>query len=218
MLNTTTRGLGELSVQSIAGIENNKRCKALTAPIKSTEMCSGRHITNRAAANFFKPRLIPKTMTTTGEEEEHIDFSKGVGELVANTEFRDKHKNKGAPLAMIAFANLVAEKIVRQKELFMECFNGNEIVVPNCEHNDPHYHSIIGTKLLHIDWERTHGMQVPCPDGACDGTLKSDRSNFSKNKTLFPVFGLDGSLFGAWSWCWYALVAGVDSTPMRQTS
>jgi len=36
---------------------------------------------------------------------------------------------------------------------------------------------------------------VPCP--SCDGNLYNDRSNFSKNQTLFPVFGLDGAPL----WC-----------------
>ena len=36
---------------------------------------------------------------------------------------------------------------------------------------------------------------MPCP--SCDGNLYNDRSNFSKNQTLFPVFGLDGAPL----WC-----------------
>jgi len=39
------------------------------------------------------------------------------------------------------------------------------------EGDNPHYHSIVGMKLLHVDWERTHGLQVSCPDAACSGTL-----------------------------------------------
>ena len=87
--------------------------------------------------------------------------------------------------------------IIHNKALFNEHFNGNELVVPSCEDNNPHCHSAIGTKLLCIDWQRTHGMQVSCPDANCNGIPKSDRTHFSKNKTLHAVFGLDGSP----TWC-----------------
>jgi len=88
----------------------------------------------------------------------------------------------------------------------MECFNGISMEVPACPeaHDNPHYHSIVGTKLLYVDWERTHGVRVPCPDGTCGGMLgyydrlkNKTRSNYSKNKTLFPIFNLDGQP----TWC-----------------
>lgn len=73
------------------------------------------------------------------------------------------------------------------------------MVVPACQGDplNPQHHSVTNQKLLCVDWEWTHGMEVPCPDPVCEGTLKSDRTNFSKNKTLFPTCGLDGSP----SWC-----------------
>ena len=65
-LNKTTHGLGELTVQSIANMEDNKRFKALTAPIRPEERFSGKHATSANAAAFFQPKeipKIPKTMT-----------------------------------------------------------------------------------------------------------------------------------------------------------
>jgi len=38
---------------------------------------------------------------------------------------------------------------------------------------------------------------VPCPHSSCTGMLTKVRSNFSKSKTLFPMFGLNG----APTWC-----------------
>jgi len=94
---------------------------------------------------------------------------------------------------MIAIANEVAGKIYKQQAAFEEFFTGNEMIVPPCSQadNNLHYHSIIGTKLLYVDWEKTHGIQVPCPAG-CNAVLSNVRTNFSKNKTLFPIFGWDG--------------------------
>jgi hypothetical protein len=73
------------------------------------------------------------------------------------------------------------------------------MVVPPATGNiNPHYHSIVGQKLLLVDWENTHGIiGLPCPDTGCNGLLCNDRTNWSKNKTLFPIFGLDGPP----SWC-----------------
>jgi len=70
--------------------------------------------------------------------------------------------------------------------------------VPMCHiDNNPHCHSVIEQKLLHIDWKRTHCMQMLCLDLTCSGMLSNDRSNCFKKKTLFPVFGLDGAPI----WC-----------------
>ena len=210
-LNTKTHGLGQLTEQSINSIADNKRYKSLTAPIRPEERFSSVNNTREAAATFFEVRT--KTTTTTAaaaavtmtEAQEDLlsplGLSVAVGKLVDDKEFRQKHKAKGAPLAMLAFASEVSEKTIRNKDknAFFQHFNNSlEIVVPAC-HNDlnPHCHSITGQKLLYVDWERTHGMQVPCPDAACQGMLKSERSNFSKNKTLFPIYGLEGSPL----WC-----------------
>mgnify|MGYP000243177189 CR=1 FL=1 len=204
-LNAKTRGLGEVTASTL---EENKRFKALMSTIHPSEKCSAKHMTKESAATFFQPRVShPMTATiaaataspATNIQCLPVSFGKTVGDLVKCADFRERHKNKGAPLAMIAFANEVTNHMKEQKGLFSQHFNGNEMIVPACEekHSNPHCHSIVGSKFFCIDWQRTHGLQVPCPHSDCRGILRSDRTNFSKNKTLFPVFGFDG----APAWC-----------------
>ena len=55
----------------------------------------------------------------------------------------------------------------------------------------PHYHSIVGQRLLCVDWVKMFGLEVNCP--RCpSGVLYNDRTNFSKNKILFPIFSIEG--------------------------
>jgi hypothetical protein len=69
----------------------------------------------------------------------------------------------------------------------------------------PNYHMIEGTSLVYVDWRLHFGkdLNIFCPELdplthiRCNGVLKEDRTNFSKNKKLFPVFRI-GSLP---SWC-----------------
>jgi len=206
--NTKTHGLGELTEQTINSLADNKRYKALTTPIQPSERYSGKHVTKAVVNLFLGPRPKPKPntvkmATTANEEMVPLGFSDSVKEMVNNPEFREQHKAKGAPLAMLAFANAVMERISRQKDLFYDFFNGVEMEVPASfqdQADNPCYHSIVGNKLMYIDWNKTHGLQVPCPEATCPGVLSNDkekRTNFSKNKTLFPIYGLDGSPI----WC-----------------
>ena len=206
--NKVTRGQGAITEQSLATLEDNKRYKALTAPIQPAERHSAKYATKPAIEKFFKPiktttKAVPPTATTmTANQNDSVSplqLSRAVKELTEDAEFREKHKSKGPPLAMIAFAHTVQEKIINgQKDSFHEHFKGIEMEVPvSHEENNPQYHSIIGQKLLYLNWQRTHGILVPCPVSSCNGTLENKRSNFSKNQTLFPVFGLDGSPI----WC-----------------
>lgn len=63
-------------------------------------------------------------------------------------------------------------------------------------HQSPHCHSIVGQKLLLVDWITMCGLRVRCVSCA-DGILENDRTNFSKNKLLFPIFQIEGSP----QWC-----------------
>ena len=175
-LNTTTRGLGPLTEATINSIADNKRYKLLTAPILPEERFSSVNNTKAAVSTFFVPKPKPKNppastvtapMTTTDEDPlTPLVLSNEVSKLVDSVEFREKHKTKGAPLAMLAFAKVVEERIIRHKnkELFYNHFNGIEMVVPACHDHDnlnPHYHSITGQKLLHVNWEKAFGIEVP---------------------------------------------------------
>jgi len=137
--NKNTQGKGELSSQSILSLQDNKRHKVLTAPIRPAEKFSGKFATKAVVESFFGPwtnatKPMTTTTTTTASTTEAHSFGKIVGDLVKTNEFREKHKSKCAPLAMIAFANAVADRIYQQKDLFSEHFKGIEMVVPgtNC--------------------------------------------------------------------------------------
>jgi len=203
--NKSTKGKGAISAQNMANTAEEKRLKVLyNTPLTQEEKASGGHLTKAATAAFFEPTKPPhvsKPNTQTSEEKTSIDFGKAVSDIMANPSFCKQHKNKNCPLAMIAFAGEVMERVVRakNKETFAEYFDGVTMTVPASvgQHDNPHYHSIVVQKLLLVDWVKAFGIQVPCPDSNCQGVLKNERTNYSKNKTLFPIFGVDGPP----SWC-----------------
>jgi len=85
-----------------------------------------------------------------------FDLSKTIKSMVNDPTFHEKHKSKGAPLAVIAFAEEVSKKINRNDNVFFDYFRGGvQLEVPACEDesDNPHCHSIIGQRLLHIGWE-----------------------------------------------------------------
>jgi len=206
--NTTTKGKGVLSDQQKLSLEDNKRYKALIAPITDTEKGSSRHLPSDRGQSYFAPRVkadmtVTTTTTIEGElvAEEKLSpghFCNVASTLVSDASFAEKHKAKQAPLAMMAFAEEVYSKIVQRKK-HSDYFNGICMEVPACAEqcDNPQCHSIVGQKLLLVDWQQTHGMEIPCPDACCQGMLQNDRTNWSKNKTLFPVFNLNG----APHWC-----------------
>lgn len=99
---------------------------------------------------------------------------------------------------MTAFANEVMEKVSKRYGNFDYYFDGLTMVVSPCYDNyNLHYQLIVGQKLLLVDWQKTHDVEVHCPDRTCTGMLNNERTIFSKNKTLLPIFGLEG----APSWC-----------------
>ena len=207
--NKNTKGKGLLQSQSVT-VAEDKRYRQLTRPIQQGEKFSSNNM-KTAAATFFDPREINKQSAAAQQEEVPMaqlkndettpsSLCSAVMHKVNTAEFREKHKAKGALLPMIAFAETVVEKIIRSKDnTTMDFFEGMTMTVPAChEANDnPEYHSIVGQKLLYVDWQRLYGLEIPCPHSACTGTLNNTRSNFSKNKTLFPIYGLEGSP----SWC-----------------
>ena len=207
--NKRTKGFSEatLSLEQEA-----KRLKQhFTTPLTEEEKCSGKHSTKEAGLVFFAPRVVPavpkKTTTTTTTKLSTAvmtdnslsgpSLCMAVTELVKDTNFVELHKDSRAPLAMLALAKVVAEKIMLDKTVDIGChFNGLTMTVPANPRMEPQYHSIVGQKLLYVDWKRMYGLDIPCTK--CDrGVLKNDRTNFSKNRVLFPMFGLDGAPM----WC-----------------
>jgi len=113
--NTKTKGNGNLNNSQLLTFEENKRYKALTQPITAAEKGSARHLPKDGGAAYFKIPM-PDTATTAKETmpEEMLtpmDLCQAVTRLTADTAFAEKHKAKGAPLAMMAFAEEVAAQI-----------------------------------------------------------------------------------------------------------
>ena len=215
--NSKTKGRGKLTVQAMNNLEDDKRYKHITRPIQADERGSWKHSTKEAGTTFFAQRTrkqSPETITTTTTTTTTtitttttatkrkgvapLSLSEAVTKMLSDASFCERHKTKNAPIAMIAFAEVVSEKVIRKQSEVTAHFRELTITVPATDEvMSPHYHSIVGQKLLLVDWERMYGLSVACPHASCEGRLRNDRTNFSKNKTLFPIFGLDG----APAWC-----------------
>ena len=122
------------------------------------------------------------------------DFHNGVTKLVHDMNFVESSKSMRVPLPMLAFAKMVVEEMIRPKSVNAhDYFEGITMTVPALKESimSPEYHSIVGQKLLYVDWCTMHGMPAPCSHCG-HGTLQNDRTNFSKNKLLFFIFVIDG--------------------------
>ena len=217
--NSKSKGQGVMSQQQLNIAAEATRLKNLfSAPLKPHEKGSREHTTKESIAMFFKPK---QTTTTKLKDPPTILASEAtrrsvtakvlcdaVATLTSDAAFCNKHKAKGAPIAMMALARVVTKTFDRKD--FENYFEGTTMTVPPCyDNNNPYCHSIVGQKLLCIDWKKTHGVDAPCPDKCCHGHLDNDRTNFSKNQTLFPMFSLEG----APSW---AIVQSMISTKCKR--
>jgi len=201
--NTVIRGLGPVTSQLLEKQAEEKRLLALyNTPLEPSEKASGKHITKEATAAFFRPRNTMtksiKAVTVCPPIKKPVNLCEAVSTMTADAAFEKKHRNKGGPLAMIALASVIMNQLNGPDGdvFFAKHFDGQTFTAPPSDgDNNPQYHSIVGQKLLLVDWTK-QGVTVPCPSAECCGFLKNKRSNFSKNQTLFPVFG-----FGSPSWC-----------------
>ena len=99
------------------------------------------------------------------------------------------------PKTMHALASFMQEACLgtkRDTSVLSNFFDGMEFCVPACATNTcALYDSFSRQKLLVVDWELFFpGEVLFCP--LCNGKLHRTRSNFSKNKCLFPLFGSSG--------------------------
>ncbi|KAL7563943.1 hypothetical protein ACA910_017558 [Epithemia clementina (nom. ined.)] len=105
--------------------------------------------------------------------------------------FNETHSSearKTTPLPILAIARHVAQAT----EMWFPT-NTMELVIPVHRISgaplNPHYHSVIGQSLFLVKWQSQFPeLAIPCPSDACNRELKADRTNFSKNKKLFPMF------------------------------
>ena len=205
--NRKTKGKGVVSSQMIACRAEEKRLQHLfSAPLDSHEKAGAVHLSKEGGVAFFQPRnpqqqqqqqQKEKAITPSLAPAHPINFCAAVSAMTADPAFQEKHKKKGAPLAMIAFASVVVKEVIRKQKCISNHFVGLTMTVPRYNDATPQCHSIMDQKLLLVDWAKTYGKECACPDAHCTGKLANERTNFSKNQTLFPIFGLDG----APAWC-----------------
>lgn len=77
---------------------------------------------------------------------------------------------------------------------FKSCFDTMCFTVPAVTENpNPLYESIVGQKLYVVDWLEIFEIPggIPCPLCSC-ALVERSRTNYSKHKDLFPIFGVDG--------------------------
>jgi hypothetical protein len=89
-------------------------------------------------------------ISTKGDDA--INFCELVSQRIKEDKFVKDFSTARGPLAMYAFAQVVMEYIVKKKQI--QDFSGLTIKVPPTPdmYNNPHYHSIVGQKLLLVDW------------------------------------------------------------------
>ncbi len=59
----------------------------------------------------------------------------------------------------------------------------------------PFYHSIEGMKVIFLNWElMVPGLELGCTNPECSGCLIRTRSDFSKRRTLLPIFEFGGDI------------------------
>jgi hypothetical protein len=198
--NRRTQGI--TSVTTLQQLKEDKRLEQLyKKPLTESEKGSWRYSTKEAGEKFFARRTNiwrpEKTITnnpppmTTPTEGDKIpieppnaeDMCSWVTTKVNDPKFIKKEEKNTAPLAMLAFASWVMEKIVN-KGLISSYFDGMAITVPPADKtfNSPHYHSIVGSKLLLVDWEKTFGLIVSCP--ACHQPRERANEVFKEQATL----------------------------------
>lgn len=203
------RGGAKVSTATLDLQKEENRLKLLFAtPLTESEKCSGKHITKEAVKKYFAPRAAPpagtatRTTTTTINMEatsvitENFVSADKICAAVTTTlndpKFVEFHKDSRAPIAMLAFARTVVEKIVNDNRVDVHChFDGLTMTVPASKTMNPQYHSIIGQKFLYINWNKMFGLDLMCPN--CNrAELVYGRTNFSHNRILFPIFVMDG--------------------------
>ena len=143
-------------------------------------------------------------------------FYEYISQMSCDKEFRDISQKSSVPIPVYAAAkyftdNILPKRVISKKtkkfydtEYATEEINryrnnfGDNMFVQFQLHNhkgslDPYIHSICGVRLYIVQWELfSPQLCLPCPNEGCNGNLCHTRTNFSKNKNLFPIYRLDG--------------------------
>jgi len=157
----------KVSEATMASNRETKRLKeSFAKEVQQHETFSTRNNSVEACQRFFKPISNVKSTTTpmTKKATSAMDmevptaehFCGYVMKKVQEESFCIEHQNKEAPLAFIALAGYVVETILRNKNptAYNQYFHNGAFTVPasNNMYDNPQYHSIVGQKLLLIDW------------------------------------------------------------------
>jgi len=172
--NRKTRGM---SVSTLLLRQEEKRPEMhFNAPLAEEEKCSGKYTTPEAVQAFFTTRekssttttttltstqILSITTTTMGENDvTAADMCHTVTNILKDVAFVEEHKSSTAPLPMLAFAKAVVKVVLLSKGVNVHShFNGLTVTVPATnEPTSPEYHSIIGQKLLLVNWIRMYGL------------------------------------------------------------
>jgi len=156
--NSATKGKGILNEQTIAcQVEENDLRRLCNTQLQPSEKASSKHITREAFTTFFTPILRQKpqdiipirqqlAFSMTEVPVTPLILCQTVTSKLSSPVFREKHKSKSAPLAMVAFAEVVQEKIINDKAATSGAYFDNLTMTVPRHHtdNNPKYHSIIG--------------------------------------------------------------------------
>jgi len=226
------RGGTSKSAAAMASQEEAKRLEVLFATLLTeAKKCSCRHLTEEVTDAHFGPQVaLPgssatttteiesaKTMTMSDSKISNDDFCKGVTTLLQEPKFVEAHESSRAPLPMLAFAEVVMEKVVKSGLINNhDFFDGIAIEVPARKDAlmPPQCHSIDGQKLLCAGWhEKCRIGNINCL--RCKrGIPINDRTNFSKNPGCrSPSSGWTELLSGAWHNQWSATAVKPGSIP-----
>jgi len=127
------------------------------------------------------------------------DFHNGVTTMLQDSKFVESTKSNRVPLPMLAFAKLVVDRLLRQKDLnLQEYFDGLTMTVPSVQQSivSPEYHSIVGQKLLYVNWMCMYGMEISCPHSVNTVHFKTTGRIFPRTKFCFLFMSLMDLLFG----------------------
>ena len=183
-------------------------------PASSMERSQGTPATPAVMAESKPDYLCPShDNTLLGELASYVE------KMVCDETFLQQHSKKaGAPLPMAAVAKWLLERKPRKASVatadkFAELYavipqNTISLRIPetsSCKQValKPHYYSIMAQTLHHVDW-MVHfpHLSLVCPGGCKDVwqtgiKLKYDCTNYSSNKSLFPIWHMSG----APHWC-----------------
>ena len=200
-LNRKTKGVTNQRVIDDAAYLSGLAAK-MAAPLLPSEKGQGKNMENMSAEAWQRYFSVQPTypQQTRKESVASVVTSREHTPSDVQTELLARVKsvkgNLRAPNTIQALAEYVTKTCLERKRNIgplKHFFTGMTFTVPPCSENTSAlYHSVVGQKLLVVDWELFFPKLTLCCPHCNKGKLKRGRSTFSHNNTIFPIFGLDG--------------------------